>query len=91
MYINPKRNLHIVKSRTEETKAHARRAVARHQGDNSLVELEQRVDELRSYKREEHEESFIWEPREFKIFGLRFTLGSRRVPSIGTVARRLLR
>jgi hypothetical protein len=87
-----KNNLHIVNSRAEEAKEHARRAVARHRGDkHPLFELEQRVADLRDYKREEHEESFIWQPREFKIFGWRFTLGSRRVPSIGTVARRLLR
>lgn len=81
--------LHIVNTRAEESKAHARRAVAKYRG--SLADLEERVVELRSYKRKEHDEAFVWQPRVFKLFGLKFTFGSRRVPSIGTVARMLLR
>lgn len=75
----------------EDTKTHAINAVAKHRGEPSLSDLERRVAELRDYKREEHEESFIWEPRVFNICGFKFTCGSRRVPMLGTVARRLFK
>jgi hypothetical protein len=88
--MKPKANLQLV-SRADETKEVARRAVAKHRGNGGLADLEERVAKLRGYKRQEHEESFIWEPREFKILGLTFTFGTRRVPGIGTVAQRLFR
>ncbi len=56
-----------------------------------LEVLERRVLELKGYERPAHEESFLWEPRKLKLLGFTITLGSRRVPQIGTVARRLLR
>jgi len=76
-------------ARASETRAHARRAVAKHRGETVLSDLEQRVVELRGYERKTHEESFIWEPREVKFLWFTITLGYRRVPSIGTVASRL--